>query len=124
MTKACKNNETLLRWSPLVSSQERRAAVVPRIKRSSITRQQITVFLGSVCNGFNIFMLPTIRPSCFSPVWKSTTKGSALGAPLRLASPGLVPARPARLRPALPSRVLPRPAPRMGCPSLGFIKFG
>ena len=95
---------------PSVSSQERRAAVVPRINRSSIARQTIVVFLDPVCIGFNTFVLPKKRPGQMFAIREVENERSCLGrgaapslcpSPRRLASPRSAPLCPASPNPAV-----------------------
>ena len=86
---------------PLVSSPERRAAMVPQINRSSTSRQPLVVFLDPVYTGFNMFVLPKRRPGRLLSVPGVENPRSCPG---RTAPPSLRPA-PAPPRSA-PTRLL------------------
>ena len=102
---------------PLVSSQERRAAVVSLINRLSTARQPLVVFLDSVYIGCYLSVLPKKRPGRSSPVpWGS--KWTIVLWAHRPASPRPVPPCPDPPRLAPPRPAPPRPsAPPCPAPS-------
>ena len=90
---------------PLVSSQEGRAAVVPQINRSSIARQPVVVFPGSVYIGLNhMFVPPKKYPGRLPSVLDVRNNKSCPG---RTAPPSFCPAPPAP--PASPRIPPPQP---------------
>ena len=97
---------------PLVSSQERRAAVVPRINRSS-TGYRVPP---SVYMGFRLFVLPKRRSGQLSSMPGGKRDGCLLGEPTRR--------RPVLPGPAPPPRrAPPRPDPPVVCPGFGLERF-
>ena len=93
---------------PLVSSQERRAAVVPRVNRG-------------LCSSIGLHRNSCVRASgesfkrvVFDPLGGKRV-GRLLGGPTRR--------RPVLPGPAPPRRAPPRPDPPVVCPGFGFDRF-
>ena len=86
----------------LVSSQDRRAAVVPLTNWLSTARQPLVVFLGSIYIEFHLFVLPTNHPGRLSSVrWGSKKTIVLLGhrlPPSRPAPSRVAPHRPTQIR--------------------------
>ena len=103
----------------LVSSQERRALLVPRLNRGSTAGQPVVLFLRRLYVRIRLFVLPKRRSEQLSSVlwW-------ARGTDLSWASRTFdVPSGRASL--ALPPRCAPpRPDPPVVCPGFGLGRFG
>ena len=96
----------------LVSSQERRALLVPLINRGSTAR----FVPPSVYIGFPLFVLPKRRSGQLSSIaWRARgTFVSWANRPVGVRLPV----------PALPRRAPPRPDPPVVCPGFGFDRLG
>ena len=95
---------------PLVSTQERRAAIVLQINRSSTARQPVVVFFDSLYMiRFSLFVLPPRRPGQLFSVLGVENERSCPGCPAP-PRPGPALPSPAPCHPVPPCPTPPRPA--------------